>query len=66
MSTLPNSQNRLERFGIAFIWLEMLKKRFFSCTKPLKILPLDTRTEPFLTTPLSSSVEQKWISYEHK
>ena len=46
ISSIRNPQKRFGRFEIASKWLEMLKKRFFSSTEPLKVLLLDTRAEP--------------------
>ena len=56
---MRNPQKRFGRFEIASKWLEMLKKRFFSSTEPLKVLLLDTRAEPSPTKPFFRSRRPK-------
>ena len=62
ISSIRNPQKRFGGFEIASKWREMLKKRFFSSTEPLKVLPLDTRAEPSPTKPFLGSVGRKLVS----
>ena len=45
--SFPNPRKRFRRFEKACKCVESSKKRIKKSTKPLKVLPLDTREEPF-------------------
>ena len=51
IGSLRNPQKRFGRFKMVSKRLEMLKKRVFSSNEPLKVLPMDPRTEHFPTKP---------------
>ena len=51
---LRNPQKRFRRLEKASECVHMLKKRIFNSTEPLKVLPADTREEPFVEKPFFS------------